>query len=82
MHEALKVTDRVITLYSPAYLASEYWMAEARAALSEDFANRDKRFVPLLLEPCVPDGLLRAIAEKPFPTSAARTTRSCSSGRY
>lgn len=67
MHEALKRTDRVIALYSPAYLASDYCMAEAQAALGDGFANQDKRFVPLLLEPCVPDGLLRAIAYKALP---------------
>ena len=61
MHEALKTCSAVLAVYSPDYLESDYCMAEAQAAMGDDLFNRGNRFHPLMLRPCMPDGLLRRI---------------------
>ncbi len=75
MHEALQRCRRTVAIYSPDYLASDYCKAEWQAAIGDDIANAQIRFVPMMLEPCMPDGLLRRIAYKPLPDIRRRNDK-------
>lgn len=75
MHDALQHCRRTVAIYSPDYLASDYCKAEWQAAIGDDIANAQTRFVPMMLEPCMPDGLLRRIAYKPLPDIRRRNDK-------
>ena len=62
MDAALKSGARVVALYSQAYLDSENCLKEALTAVHGDSFNRQQRLIPLRIEPCAPDGMLRTIA--------------------
>jgi tetratricopeptide (TPR) repeat protein len=61
MDSALKSGARVVALYSLAYLNSDNCLKEALTALHGDPFNRQQRLIPMRIEPCAPDGMLRGI---------------------
>src|SRR5262249_29807420 len=61
MDAALKCGGHVVALYSQAYLDSENCLKEALTAIHGDSFNRHQRLIPLRIEPCAPDGMLRTI---------------------
>jgi|ERR1700733_595892 len=60
MHEALRASDRTLPVLSPAYLESYYAAKEWQAVFAEG-RDGDGRLVPVRVEECEPDGLLRSI---------------------
>src|SRR5262249_25334566 len=64
---ALKSGAHVVSLYSQAYLDSDYCMKEATVAFAGDPFNRCKqqRLIPLRIEPCAPSGILANIVASP-----------------
>jgi tetratricopeptide (TPR) repeat protein len=61
MHEATRAGARMIAVVSPAFLASEYCLAEWTAAVKQDPTSSDRRLIPVRVRACEPDGLLGAI---------------------
>ncbi|GHO95313.1 hypothetical protein KSF_053610 [Reticulibacter mediterranei] len=60
VHEALQRAERLIAIFSPVYLAS-IDAAEWAVALSEDPAGRRGKLLPLRVQECEPEGLLKPI---------------------
>jgi TIR domain len=60
MHEALRASDRMLLVLSPAYLESYYAAKEWQAVFAEG-KDGDKRLLPVRVRECEPDGLLRSI---------------------
>ena len=62
MHDALDSGALVAALLTPAYLKSDYCIAEATQALTGDPLNKLKRLRVLRLENCAPTGVLANVA--------------------
>jgi hypothetical protein len=61
MHEALSISKRTIIVLSPAFLASEYTAPEWAAVFAEDPTGTNQKLIPVRVQPCQPEGLLRAV---------------------
>jgi len=61
MHEALQRAERTIAVLSRAYLESQYAAAEWLAVFRDDPTGRQRKLVPVRVEPCEPDGLLGSV---------------------
>ena len=62
MDRALKSGAHTIALYSQAYLNSEYCLKEAATVLHGDPFNKHELLIPLRIEACAPDGVLKNLA--------------------
>jgi hypothetical protein len=62
MHDALRESDHVIALLSPAYMQSEHCEAEWQNAIASDPLNKRGRLIVLRAENCEPEGMLKALA--------------------
>jgi len=61
MHRAAALAGRTIAVLSPDYLSALFTQPEWAAALVLDPAGGQRRLVPVRVQPCTPDGLLRSI---------------------
>ncbi len=61
MHDALQRADRVLPLFSEAYLSSAFGEAEWAAAFADDPTGRHGRLLPVRIGDCRPEGLLRVV---------------------
>lgn len=61
MHEEIKKAEVVVLVLSPAYLSSAYCAAEWSAAFATDPTGELGRLLPVRVEDCQPDGILRPI---------------------
>ncbi len=62
MDRALKSGAHTIALYSQAYLNSEYCLKEAATVLHGDPFNKHELLIPLRIETCAPDGVLKNLS--------------------
>jgi hypothetical protein len=61
MHRAARETRRTVAVLSPRYLDALYTQSEWAAALVGDPSSAERRLVPVRIEDCQPEGLLRGI---------------------
>lgn len=62
MQRAAAETQKTIAVLSPTYLKSAYTQPEWAAAFVEDPTALNRKFIPVRVAVCEPEGLLRAIA--------------------
>jgi hypothetical protein len=62
MHDAASRTRHTLALLSPSYLAAAYTAPEWAAALAQDPQGKQRRLIPIRVEPSEPSGLLAAIS--------------------
>jgi hypothetical protein len=61
LHDALRWSDRTLALLSADYLRSDQVRVEWQAAWQADPAGLQRKLIPVRLDECEPDGLLRGI---------------------
>jgi hypothetical protein len=61
MDDALRRSDRVMPLLSPAYLSSAFGASEWAAAFATDPKGVEGRLLPIRVADCRPEGLLRRV---------------------
>lgn len=61
MQEATSQARRTIAVLSPAYLKSSFAQPEWAAAFSDDPKGLQRKLVPVRVEQCEPDGILKSI---------------------
>lgn len=61
MQTAASEAERTLVVLSDAYLKSSFGRSEWAAAFAQDPTGALRRVVPVRVQPCEPDGLLRAI---------------------
>jgi len=61
MHEAIKQSERLILVLSQSSLDSKFVAAEWAAFFARDANGSDRRIIPIKVDDCQPDGLLRQI---------------------
>ena len=61
MQRAAKAADRTIAILSAAYLRSHFAAPEWAAAFAQDPEGLKRKLVPVRVEDCAPEGLLKAI---------------------
>ncbi len=59
MHKAATGTEKTVIVLSDAYLGAEYTQPEWSAAFARDPRGDDRTLIPLRVEECSPEGLLR-----------------------
>lgn len=61
MQRAAAAAKRTIAVLSPAYLRSHFAAPEWAAAFAQDPEGLERKFVPVRVEECEPDGILKTI---------------------
>jgi hypothetical protein len=61
MQEAARKSKRTIIVLSPAYLRAAFPAPEWAAAFADDPQGLQRKLVPVRVEPCEPEGLLKSI---------------------
>jgi hypothetical protein len=61
MHKAINETERMIAVLSPSYLRSEFTRPEWAAIFGSDPTGELRRLIPVRVQDCSPDGLLKAL---------------------
>ena len=61
MQDAAARSERTIMVLSPAYLKANFTGSEWAAAFVRDPSGIERRLIPVMVEPCEPDGMLAAI---------------------
>ena len=61
MHKAAALADRTIAVLSPDYLSALFTQPEWAAALVLDPTGSQRKLIPVRVQPCEPDGLLKPI---------------------
>jgi len=61
MDRALKASDRVLALLSPAFIVSQYTQPEWAGAFAQDPTGEKGRLIPIRIRDCILEGLLSQI---------------------
>lgn len=62
MDQAAKCAERTLIVLSPSYLESDYCYVEWAAALRTDPLGKNRRLLPVRIQPCKVEGLLGSLA--------------------
>jgi hypothetical protein len=61
MHKAAALADRTVAVLSPEYLKALFTQPEWAAALVQDPTGSERKLIPVRVQPCDPEGLLKPI---------------------
>ena len=61
MQKASTLADRTIAVLSPDFLKALFTQPEWAAALVQDPTGANRKLIPVRVQPCSPDGILKAI---------------------